>query len=41
MDKDTPMIQTYKAVLYFVASDLLRVVLLMTFPIITLALIPW
>ena len=41
MDKDTPMIETYKAVLYFVASDLLRVVLLLMFPIITLVLIPW
>ena len=41
MDKDTPMIETYKAVLYFVASDLARVVLLLTFPIITLVLIPW
>ena len=41
MDKDTPMIETYKAVLYFVASDLARVVLLLMFPIITLVLIPW
>lgn len=41
MDKDTPMVETYKAVLYFVASDLARVVLLLAFPIITLVLIPW
>ena len=41
MDKETPMIETYKAVLYFVASDLVRVVLLLMFPIITLVFIPW
>ena len=41
MDKETPMIETYKAVLYFVASDLARVILLLMFPIITLVLIPW
>jgi C4-dicarboxylate transporter DctM subunit len=41
MDRKTPMVETYKAVMFFVASDLVRVVLLVTFPIITLALIPW
>lgn len=41
MDRDTPMIATYKAVLFFVASDLFRVLLLMAFPVITLVLIPW
>jgi tripartite ATP-independent transporter DctM subunit len=41
MDKDTPIIETYKAVLYYVASDIVRVALLLMFPAITLALIPW
>lgn len=36
MDRKTPMIDTYKAVLFFVASDLVRVMLLVAFPIITL-----
>ena len=40
MDRETPMIETYKAVLYFVASDLFRVILLVAFPAITLFLIP-
>jgi len=40
MDRETPMVETYKAVLYFVASDLLRVALLLAFPIITLVLLP-
>jgi len=40
MDRDTPMVETYKAVLYFVVSDLLRVVLLVAFPVITLMLLP-
>ena len=40
MDNKTPMIETYRAVLYFVVSDLLRVALLVAFPIITLALLP-
>ena len=34
------MIETYRAVLYFVVSDLLRVSLLVAFPIITLVLLP-
>ena len=40
MDRETPMIETYKAVLFFVVSDLLRVALLVAFPVITLFLIP-
>ena len=36
MDRMTPMVETYKVVMYFVASDIIRVVLLVTFPIITL-----
>ena len=39
MDRATPIIETYKAVLYFVASDILRVVLLVAFPAITLFLL--
>ncbi|WP_431358185.1 TRAP transporter large permease [Thalassococcus arenae] len=41
MDRETPMVETYKAVLYFVASDLVRVALLVAFPVITLMFIPW
>ena len=41
MDRATPMIETYKAVLYFVASDLARVAILVAFPVITLVLLPW
>lgn len=41
MDRETPMVETYKAVLYFVASDLVRVVVLVAFPMITLMLLPW
>jgi len=41
MDRKTPMSETYKAVMFFVASDLFRVVLLVLFPAITLILIPW
>ena len=39
MDPKTRMIDTYRAVLFFVASDLLRVVLLVLFPSITLFLL--
>ncbi len=39
MDKDTPMAATYKAVLFFVGSDILRVIILLMFPVITLFLI--
>ncbi|WP_425041034.1 TRAP transporter large permease [Primorskyibacter sp. S187A] len=41
MDRKTPMTETYKAVLYFVASDLIRVAILVAFPVITLMFIPW
>ena len=40
MDKETPMGQTYRAVLWFVGSDLVRVTILVLFPAITLFLIP-
>jgi tripartite ATP-independent transporter DctM subunit len=40
MDRETPMTATYRAVLYFVGSDVVRVVLLVMFPAITLFLIP-
>ncbi|TYB80476.1 TRAP transporter large permease [Maritimibacter fusiformis] len=36
MDRDTPMVATYRAVLWFLASDLVRVGLLIAFPAITL-----
>ena len=39
MDKETPMTATYKAVLFFVGSDVLRVILLLMFPAITLVFI--
>jgi TRAP-type C4-dicarboxylate transport system permease large subunit len=39
MDRKTPMIETYKAVMYFVASDIVRVVILVAFPVITLGLL--
>ena len=40
MDRDTPMSATYRAVLYFVGSDIVRVAILVMFPAITLFLIP-
>jgi len=40
MDRKTPMVETYKAVILFVGSDLVRVALLVMFPAITLFLIP-
>jgi tripartite ATP-independent transporter DctM subunit len=39
MDRATPMTATYRAVLYFVASDLIRVALLLAFPMITLVFV--
>jgi C4-dicarboxylate transporter, DctM subunit len=36
MDRMTPMVETYKVVMYFVASDIIRVMLLAAFPMITL-----
>jgi TRAP-type C4-dicarboxylate transport system permease large subunit len=41
MDRKTPIIETYKAVILFVASDLVRVALLVAFPAITLFLVQW
>ena len=40
MDRETPMVETYKAVMWFVGSDIVRVVILVLFPAITLFLIP-
>ncbi len=40
MDRETPMMQTYKSVLFFVGSDIVRVIILVLFPAITLFLIP-
>ncbi len=40
MDRETPITETYKAVLFFVGSDIFRVILLVAFPAITLFLIP-
>jgi tripartite ATP-independent transporter DctM subunit len=40
MDPETPIMDTYRAVLYFVASDIVRVVILVLFPAITLFLVP-
>ncbi|MGR3617740.1 MAG: TRAP transporter large permease [Paracoccaceae bacterium] len=40
MDRKTRMVDTYKAVTFFVASDLARVVILVLFPAITLFLLP-
>ncbi|MEL7181767.1 MAG: TRAP transporter large permease, partial [Pseudomonadota bacterium] len=39
LDKDTPMTATYKAVLFFVGSDVVRVFILFMFPAITLVFI--
>ncbi len=39
MDRKTPMAETYRSVLFFVGSDLVRVVLLVLFPSITLFLL--
>ncbi|MDG1456503.1 MAG: TRAP transporter large permease [Pseudoprimorskyibacter sp.] len=39
MDRETPMVETYKAVLFFVASDLVRVAILVAFPVITLVVL--
>ncbi|ANP37002.1 C4-dicarboxylate ABC transporter permease [Phaeobacter gallaeciensis] len=36
MDRTTRMVDTYKAVMFFVASDIIRVIILVAFPIITL-----
>ena len=39
MSKETPIVETYKGVLPFVASDVVRVVLLVAFPPVTLGLV--
>ena len=39
MDRLTPMVETYKAVMYFVASDIIRTMILVIFPGITLFLL--
>lgn len=40
MDRKTPMVETYKAVMFFVGSDIVRVIILVMFPAITLFLLP-
>ncbi|MEP2640345.1 TRAP transporter large permease [Roseobacter sp.] len=40
MDRDTPMAETYKAVMFFVGSDIVRVIILVMFPALTLFLLP-
>ncbi len=39
MDRATPMTETYKAVMWFVTSDIIRVAILVAFPAITLFLL--
>ncbi|WP_146347838.1 TRAP transporter large permease [Phaeobacter marinintestinus] len=39
MDRTTPIVETYKAVMFFVASDIVRVIILVAFPAITLFLV--
>tara|TARA_R110002020_G_scaffold327121_6_gene542922 strand:+ start:9414 stop:10730 length:1317 start_codon:yes stop_codon:yes gene_type:complete len=39
MDRETPMKETYKTVLFFVGSDIVRVIILVAFPSITLFLL--
>ena len=39
MDRSTPIVQTYRAIIYFVGTDLIRVVILVLFPSITLFLL--
>ncbi len=40
MDRETPMTETYKVVMWFVGSDIVRVIILVMFPAITLFLLP-
>lgn len=40
MERTTPISETYKAVMYFVGSDIVRVIILVLFPAITLFLLP-
>ena len=39
MAKETPIVQTYRAVTYYIASDIIRIILLVLFPGITLFLL--
>lgn len=39
MERETPILETYKAVIFYVISDLIRVVLLVCFPVLTLFLL--
>ena len=39
MSKETPILETYKGVLPFVASDVIRVAFLVAFPPVTLGLV--
>jgi tripartite ATP-independent transporter DctM subunit len=39
MDRETPILQTYRSIIYFVGSDLVRVAILVMFPSITLFLL--
>lgn len=39
MERETPIFETYKAVSFFIASDIIRVIILVAFPAITLFLI--
>ena len=41
MDRRTPIFDTYKAVMFFVGSDLIRVAILVAFPANTLFLVGW
>jgi TRAP-type C4-dicarboxylate transport system permease large subunit len=40
MDRETKITETYKAVMFFVGSDIVRVAILVAFPAITLFLTP-
>lgn len=40
VDRETPITETYKAVMFFVGSDIVRVIILVLFPAITLFLLP-
>ena len=41
LDRQTPITRVYRAVIYFVASDIIRVMVLVAFPAITLVFIGW
>lgn len=41
MARDTPIVETYKGVLPFVISDIVRVVILAAFPVISLFVVRW